>query len=131
MTSMAGSRVSILPFGGTVSALAELVCAGQLVMLDGKMRPPRAVALSLRPEPEEPDAPVGPLTDERTWVEVVLVDGNDDPIAEEPYSIALPDGTTRRGQLGADGKVRFDDIPDGMCQVSFPELGQREAQEST
>lgn len=58
----------------------------------------------------------------KTWVEIVLLDEDDVPVAGEPYKLVLPDGTTRYGTLDKDGKAREDNIDPGTCQVSFPRI---------
>ena len=55
------------------------------------------------------------------WIEIALLDDAGTPVADEPFLVALPGGGTRDGRLGADGTVRIEDIPCGVCQVSFPE----------
>ena len=37
------------------------------------------------------------------------------------YEVVLPTGELRRGYLDQDGFARIDAIPDGQCQVSFPD----------
>ena len=60
----------------------------------------------------------------RTWIDVQLVGEDDAPIPDEKYEIRLPGGALRQGTLDENGSVRIDDIPPGMCQVSFPNLDQ-------
>lgn len=50
--------------------------------------------------------------------------GEDYPLAGEKYRVVLPEGSVREGTLEVDGVVRFEGIPRGPCQVSFPELDQ-------
>lgn len=58
----------------------------------------------------------------RSWVEVHLVGEDDSPIPDEPYEIELPGGKLVQGNLDAQGKVRIEGIPPGLCRVSFPNL---------
>lgn len=58
----------------------------------------------------------------RSWVEVELVGEDDSPIPNEPYEIELPGGRIVKGNLDAEGKVRIESIPPGLCRVSFPDL---------
>lgn len=58
----------------------------------------------------------------RSWVEVQLVGEDDSPIPNEPYEIELPGGKLVKGNLDAEGKVRIEGIPPGLCRVSFPDL---------
>ncbi len=58
-----------------------------------------------------------------SWIEIVLVDEADKPVAGERYKITLPDGTTvREGSLDDKGFARVDGIEPGTCKVTFPEL---------
>jgi hypothetical protein len=61
-----------------------------------------------------------------TWIEVHLVDTEKKPIAGEPYRIKMPDMSIREGTLDEEGKVRFDGIPAGQCQVCFPRIHGKE-----
>jgi hypothetical protein len=60
----------------------------------------------------------------RSWVEVQLVGEDDKPIAGESYELTLPGGSVVSGTLGDSGTIRIDDIPPGVCVVSFPKLDQ-------
>ena len=61
-----------------------------------------------------------------TWIEVRLQDTEKKPIAGEAYRIRLPDYSIREGSLDKEGKVRFDGIPAGQCQVCFPRIHGKE-----
>jgi hypothetical protein len=67
-----------------------------------------------------------PETPTKTWVEFQLLDENGKGAAGVAYEITLPDGSTQRGRIGANGAVRFDNIDPGQCQVRFPELDGRD-----
>jgi hypothetical protein len=58
----------------------------------------------------------------RTWIEFQLLDENDQPVAGEKYELRLPGGTIKGGWLDDDGTVRIDDVPPGLCEISFPNL---------
>jgi hypothetical protein len=57
-----------------------------------------------------------------SWIEVQLLGEDDKPIAGEAVSIVLPGGTTMTGTLDESGLLRIDDVPPGVCHVSFPAL---------
>lgn len=60
---------------------------------------------------------------EKSWIEVELVDEEDQPVPGERYEITLPDGkTVASGTLDENGFARVDGIDPGTCQVTFPEL---------
>lgn len=55
------------------------------------------------------------------WIEIELVDEAGKPVAGEPYSITLPDGTTvADGTLDEKGCARVENIDAGNCKVTFP-----------
>lgn len=56
----------------------------------------------------------------KTWIEVVLVDAQDNPVAGQRYQITLPDNSVDDGTLDKDGKVRLEGIDPGTCKVTFP-----------
>ncbi|MBE0616897.1 MAG: hypothetical protein IH608_03065 [Proteobacteria bacterium] len=57
-----------------------------------------------------------------SWIEIELVDEEDDPVPGERYEIALPDGSVASGTLDQNGFARVDGIDPGTCQITFPEL---------
>jgi hypothetical protein len=63
---------------------------------------------------------------EKDWIEVVLVGDDGHGVADEEYSLELPDGNTRTGKLDARGRARIEHIASGTCRVTFPRL-DREA----
>ena len=57
-----------------------------------------------------------------TWIEIVLVGEDDQPVAGERYRITLPDGYVIEGRLDAKGEARAEDLDPGNCVVTFPDL---------
>ena len=58
-----------------------------------------------------------------SWIEIELVDEDDNPVPGEGYKITLPDGTTvASGTLDDKGFARVDGIEPGSCQITFPKL---------
>ena len=58
------------------------------------------------------------------WIQVELVYEDGSPVANEPYHIELPDGSISERKLDGSGKVRFDDINQGIARIQFPDLNQ-------
>jgi hypothetical protein len=57
------------------------------------------------------------------WIEVVLVDEQNNPVPGERYAITLPDGVTiASGTLDDKGFARVEGIDAGTCQIAFPDL---------
>lgn len=73
------------------------------------------------PPPPAPEPPPKKLD----WVEIVLLDEEGVPVADEKFSIQLPDGSTREGTLDAEGKARVEEFEAGTCFVTFPEIKVR------
>jgi type VI secretion system secreted protein VgrG len=59
----------------------------------------------------------------KSWIEIKLLDPNDNPVPGERYRITLPDGSTvAEGSLDANGFARVGGIDPGTCKVTFPNL---------
>lgn len=58
----------------------------------------------------------------KSWIEIVLVDEEDNPVPGEEYEIVLPDKTVQKGSLDEKGFARVDGVEPGNCEISFPKL---------
>ena len=56
-----------------------------------------------------------------SWLAFDLADEAGEPMAGEPFTVALPNGREVSGVLDAKGAVRIEGIDPGTCKVSFPE----------
>ena len=66
-------------------------------------------------------------TEELHWIQIELVDLEDQPVANEPYQLELPDGAIRTGTTDANGMAYVGDIVvPGTCRVCFPEIDSKE-----
>lgn len=54
------------------------------------------------------------------WLEIRLIDDTGQPIANEPFEVRLPDGSTQQGTLDENGMAYVSGFPPGTCEVSFP-----------
>jgi len=61
----------------------------------------------------------------KTWVGIELVDSDGNPVANEPYVLELPDGSTKEGTLDAQGTAGVSGVDPGTCKVKFPRLDGR------
>ncbi len=59
-----------------------------------------------------------------SWVEIVMLDQKDNPVAGMKYEITLPDNTVRSGTLDEKGAAKVSGFEPGGCKVSFPSLDQ-------
>lgn len=73
-------------------------------------------------EPPRPKRKLPPRKPRKTWVEIELVGMDGAAIPDEPYRIALPDGTSVEGRLDERGRARVKGIDPGSCTVTFPQL---------
>jgi hypothetical protein len=106
-------------------ALLAAVDAGWLLLFEVRL-----VGSSTRREVEEEAVARGlrPEREEKTWIEIVLMDDRDPPkpVSFARYRVELPDGSARDGMLDQHGKARVDGIDPGTCQVGFPGLDGRD-----
>lgn len=75
--------------------------------------------------PVKPHSPPQNEEEEETktaWIEVEMVDEEDQPVAGVKYEVTLPDDTVARGTLDQNGLARIEGIEPGTCKVTFPDL---------
>jgi hypothetical protein len=56
------------------------------------------------------------------WIEVEVVDLEDNPVFGVRYLIRLPDGSTVTGATDSKGLARYDRIPSGQCEICLPDF---------
>jgi hypothetical protein len=56
---------------------------------------------------------------EDTWIEVLVVDEEDVPVAGIDYEIELSDGRVRRGRTSEHGILRYEGMPPGSCKLKL------------
>ena len=71
---------------------------------------------------ENPPRPHKPDEEKTSWIEIELVDEDDQPVPGERYRITLPDGSVDEGTLDENGFRRVQGIDPGTCEVTFPNL---------
>lgn len=87
----------------------------------------RNAELPGRPEvPIEPPRRPQPRPPVKTFIEIVLLDDDRNPVPGEAFELTLPDGDVRQGTLDQAGFARVDGIDPGTCDVSFPKIDGRE-----
>jgi hypothetical protein len=57
-----------------------------------------------------------------SWIEIELVDEEDEPVPGKKYKITLPDDSVAEGTLDDKGFARVKGFEKGTCKVSFLEL---------
>ncbi len=69
-------------------------------------------------EPEEEEE-----KEKKSWIEIELVDEENNPVPGEKYKVILPDGkTVAEGTLDEKGFARVEGIDPGSCKITFPNL---------
>ncbi len=67
---------------------------------------------------DRPFPPPSQQPDPKNWIEFQLVDHEtDEPIANVPFRIALPDGAVAEHTSDGNGMIRIDDLPPGYCDI--------------
>ncbi|MFZ5764396.1 MAG: hypothetical protein ACOY4H_02225 [Thermodesulfobacteriota bacterium] len=73
-------------------------------------------------EKVKPHTPTEEEKEEKSWIEIELVDEEDNPVPGEKYKITLPDGRVAQGTLDENGFARIEGIEPGTCKITFPAL---------
>lgn len=61
--------------------------------------------------------------EKKSWIEIELVDEENNPVPGERYKVILPDGkTVAEGTLDEKGFARIEGIDPGTCKITFPNL---------
>ena len=59
----------------------------------------------------------------QSWIEIQMIDEENQPVTGEKYCITLPDGATvAEGTLDEKGSARVAGIEPGTCKITFPDL---------
>jgi len=70
----------------------------------------------------KPHNPTEEEIEEKSWIEIEMVDEEDEPVPSEKYKITLPDDSVAQGTLDGKGFARVEGIEPGTCKITFPEL---------
>ena len=66
--------------------------------------------------------PPKPKKTKKSWVEFTVTAPDGTPLADLEWVAVDSTGESRKGTVPGDGKVRIENLPDGMVKVSFPAL---------
>jgi len=103
------------------AAIAATVGAGKDITASKKataMDPivAKALAAPTHKDPKEDE-------EEKSWLEVELIDEADEPVAGEKVLVTLPDGKVYTGRTGPDGVLKVTGVEKGAtCKICFPDL---------
>jgi len=73
-------------------------------------------------KPHKPPETEEEAEEKTAWIEIELVDEEDEPVPSEKYEIKLPDESVAKGTLDGDGFARVEGIEPGTCEITFPNL---------
>jgi hypothetical protein len=57
-----------------------------------------------------------------TYIEILVLDEDDQPISGEKYKLQLSNGSVQEGTLGEDGRLYIDSIPRGTCRLTLARM---------
>ena len=128
-TGSAGRAVS--PCAPEVADEADVADPGEVAKIKAKQiqnKEGKYGTTSFEPHrPADEDEQEDEESEETTWIEIEMVDEEDNPVPGERYAVTLPNGRVARGTLDENGFARINGIrPPGNCRIEFPDL-DREA----
>ena len=77
---------------------------------------------AVQAKPHKPSQAEAGQQQKTSWIEIELVDEDNEPVPGEEYEITLPDDSLATGTLDEKGFARLEGIPSGTCQITFPAL---------
>ncbi len=111
--------------GELLARIESAVDAGRLLFLAGWKAEERVTTrIDEKREPNWFPAPKPAPAPKTTWIDVVLVDQDGDPVPRRGFSLKFSDGETREGFFDADGRFGFKGIPNGNCTLTLPDLDE-------
>jgi hypothetical protein len=122
LAEMRGGYLSIgLSKEQVVSLVTRMILNRTLLLYRAEPRFAAAIAaLTLAEEAERAESAVAPRA--TTFIEIVLTDADDKPIAGQPFELELADGRTLRPKTNRNGSLRIESVPEGTCGFAVPEL---------
>jgi len=122
-----------IAFDADISRLSDYQIIEQVArqLTSGRFRISKLPITEIGPSTAEglPEPPVQEIRprkeEEKTWIEIELVDEENQPVAGKKYRITLADGKTiAQGMTDSSGLARIAGIDPGTCEVTFPDLDQ-------
>lgn len=114
----AGSPVA--PAAPEVAADADVADPGEVAKIKAEQTEKKEGKYGA--EQVKPHKPTEEDKEKKSWIEIELVDEEDNPVPGEKYKITLPDGSVAQGTLDQNGFARVEGIDPGTCQITFPDL---------
>ncbi|MBP5855974.1 hypothetical protein KAJ83_03070 [Marivibrio halodurans] len=115
-----------------LTTLAERLAGGWVVEIDRRApvggwhsdapAPPEPVPDAVQPDPKPTGVPARKTRDH--WITVELVGEDGGPVPNEPVTVTDPAGEEHAGETDSQGQFTVTGIPEGDCQITFPDLDQ-------
>ncbi len=120
-SGQAGTLVS--PAAPTAVEEADVAEPGEVDKIKAEQRKTKTGKYgSVQVPPHQPPQTKEEKKKKPSWIEIVLVDDDDRPVAGERFKITLSDGSVAEGTLDDKGFARVAGMEPGTCKVTFPEL---------
>jgi type VI secretion system secreted protein VgrG len=121
-TGKAGSAVS--PADPSEAHEADQADPGEVEKIKAEQRQTQTGKYgSVKTKPHKPPESKEEKEVKKSWIEIKLLDEDNEPVPGERYQVTLPDGeTVAEGTLDGHGFARVEGFEPGQCQVSFPDL---------
>lgn len=117
----AGSAVS--PADPAEAEEADVADPGEVEEIKAEQRKTESGKYgSVKVKPYKPPETPEEKRQQKSWIEIKLLDEEDRPVSGEKYRITLPDESVVNGTLDGNGFARVNNIEPGMCVIAFPEL---------
>jgi hypothetical protein len=58
----------------------------------------------------------------KNWIEIELTDEQGNPVANEKFTLYLPDGSVKKGRLDENGEANIESTEPGDATIDFPQL---------
>lgn len=120
-TGTAGTPVAPAP--PTDALEADSANPGQVEDVKAAQRESKTGKYGATPAlPFNPPPPGSAEATEGHWLELELIDDDDEPVPGEAFEATLSDGRVYKGTLDRNGFARIEGLPPGQAEVRFPNL---------
>ena len=113
------------PTEATDAEVADDADPGEIAVVKARQKEQKAGKYgSVKTKPYKPPPADETEPEELTWIEIELIDEDDNPVPGERYQIEVADGRVIRGTLDNKGYARVEGLKPGDCKVTFLKLDQ-------
>jgi type VI secretion system secreted protein VgrG len=121
VAAQGGSLVA--PTAATAAEEADDADPGEVAEVKAKQKESKTGKYgAAKTKPYTPPTEEETEAEERTWIEIEMIDEEDEPVPGQRYQIEVSDGRVIRGTLDNKGFARVEGLEPGNCKVTFPTL---------